>query len=473
MTRSHAVNDGLIGIRLRTRPALRTHVPLGLVLGIVIAAPSHGQVSLSLLADHALTPNESDSIGVFCRCFHHAPRNQFYCVYAARPAGSTLPPGRMPRFAWREYDASFGFTGRQGSLAGFPSAGDFGMVQVDSTYYHLTVAGTNYKLSRFDDDLVLLGSTIIPLDLHDSNTDQLMGYAHDGLVIGALHEPTETSPRFPMQADWTPSAHLFQYDLALQPLAPDRYLVPTFYSWGGSVVWNPDNARFQIVTMDSFPTYQLYAYEYDANWNWLGQHLLADDGQWSQGLIWDGTYYYVAYHSGHEHRSGNVVVAVFDLDWNRLFSTTITENDPFPPPLGSNTNAQRPFITKVGDTLYVSYDAGTYTYYGGGTIRENFDWQAHVSALRINHVTGVPAATPHGAWTVFPQPSRGVFHLGRENMQDLADIEVVDLAGRIVEARKMRGASDSIDLSLRPAGIYFLRIRAAGATEIWRLVKID
>lgn len=448
---------------------MRNAVLLALLL---VAAPARGQLSLAVESDHALTPNETDSIGVFCRWFHHAGRDRFYAVYAGRPANSPLPPGRMPWFSWREYAPGFVFTGRHGTLPGLPGAGDFGMIQVDSTYFHLTTAGWDYKLSRFDDDFDLTGSTVIALDEHDSNTDQMLGWGNGEVLIGALHQETATHPRFPMQPAWTPHAHLFRYSSSLAPSGADMHLDPTFYAWGGSVAWNPDRGVHAIVTMDSFPTYDLFAYEYDANWNFLGQHLLSGDGQWSQGLLWDGHHWFVAYHTGNEHRCGNVVVAAFDGDWRPVAQVTLNAFATFPPPLGPGHCAQRPFLTRVGDSLFVSYDVATYDYLGGTAVISRLDWQAHVAVVRVHEPAGVAAPLARPGFHVFPSPTRGAVRWSRPTGGGAAELLVTDVRGRVVR-RGPAGASGLVDLTDRAPGVYFLRLRDASGETVRRVVRLD
>lgn len=452
---------------------MRTRVLLALLASTVLAARiGVAAITLTPVADLALTPNETDSIGVFSRWFPHAGRDRFYEIYAGRPPGSSLAPGLMSHLAWREYDATLGFTGRSGSLAGVPSAGDFAFAQVDSTYFVVSVDGFDYRLSSFDDDFRPLGHTVLPLDIHDSNTDQLIGYGDGRLLIGSLHEPTATHPRFPMQAAWTPSVHLFQYDTSLQAAAADRYLAPTFYSWGGSATFNPVNHRFVVVSMDSFPTYQLFAYEYDETWTLLGQHLISHDGQWSQGLLWDGAHYFVAYHSGHEHRCGNIVLAAFDIDWNPEASVTLTQLPSFPPPLGPGLNVQRPFVTRVGDSLFVSYDAGHYTYLGTGHFLEDKDWQAHVSVVRLGTTASVPGLAPAAALSVRPVPAhaRLDYTVGSDGRP--VDVELLDLSGRVLDRRAGSASSGAFDLGAGPPGVYFVRARLGGTSVVRRVVKI-
>ncbi len=187
------------------------------------------QPSLTFLSHHPLTPNNEDTIGVFCRVFYHPIREKFYTVYAGRDTTSNDPQGQMGYFAWREYDTNFVFTGVHDSLSNHVSAGDFAMVQVGTDYYHLTSGPPGkYKLSKYNEDFVLDHDTLITLDSHDSNTDQLMNYTNGRLVIGAFHEQSQTYPSFPMQNSWTPVMHKLEFDLNLNMVTVDTHLTETF-----------------------------------------------------------------------------------------------------------------------------------------------------------------------------------------------------------------------------------------------------
>jgi hypothetical protein len=218
-----------------------------------------------------------------------------------------------------------------------------------------------------------------------------MNFANNRLVIGSVYEPSATTtPTLRLQqASWTPRVHLFQYDTTLKKIEEPLFLDPVYYSWGASALFV--NNKYYVISSDSLPRpASLYAFEYDVNWKYLNRYLLSNDGQWSQGVLWDGKYYYVAYHTGGEHRSGNVMIGVYDVNWKLITSTTVTSYNTYPPPAGANTNANRPFLTRVGNTLYISYDAEAYTYTNGPPFYTfTNSWQARVTAYQITTSTGV------------------------------------------------------------------------------------
>lgn len=435
---------------------------LGAAVGLPLARPAAAQVSLTPLRHLQITPNAQDSAGVFCRTFYHPGRDRFYVVYAGRAGAASSTT--MNYYRWREYDGGFQPTGRYGTLPGFGTAvGDFAMVMVDSTFFHATAGpGYTFKLSRFDDDFAAQGSTLVSLDPADGRADMLLNYVNGRLVLGALHQVGVVHPTFPMQTPaWTPVMHKWEYDLNLAALAPPVYLAPTFSAWGGSALFN--GGHYYVVSQDSFPAYNLDAYEYDAAWTPLATHHLSTDGQWSQGVLWDGTWYFLAYHSGHQHNSGNITVGIYDAAWQPVYSTTITDNavylPPTSPPIGTHQlNANRPFLTRVGDRLYVSYDVDGYVLNSFPTFY-SFDnqWQAHVQELRIDTVGGVPAPEVTPPLALSPNPAGHALTVAAR--QPIESVEILDAGGRLVRHLAGAGASLRVELTGLRAGVYLARAR--------------
>lgn len=453
----------------RTPCAARLLTVVLIAAGCCAAGGAVGaQIHLTPLRHLQVTPNEQDSSGVFCRTFHHPGRNMFYVTYAGRPSAAAGP---QRYYRWREYDADFEPTGRSGTLPGFGSnVGDYAMLRVDSTYYHVAgTAGHAFKLTRFNDDFQSEGSTIIPLDPSDGTADMILDYANGRLILGALHQEGVTHPTFPMQTpSWTPVMHKWEFDLDLGSLAAPVYLNPTFSTWGGSCVFN--GSRYFVVTQDSFPAVNLEAYEYDTAWNHLGTHHLSSEGQWSQGVLWDGTYYFVAYHSGRQHHSGNITVAVFDAAWTPVYSTVLTNYANYipqvSPPLGTRQeNANRPYLTRVGQKLYVSYDVDAYVLNAFPTFY-TFEkrWQSHVMELQIDEVGDVPEPNTPPVLRVYPNPTSGELSLNAE--LPIERVDIVDAGGRVVRTLTAggdrAGTSWRMELADLPRGVYLARARTAG-----------
>jgi len=336
-------------------------------------------ISLTLVSSHAYTPNEHDVIGAFARIYYHPLKNKFYMVYAARKQNQTTPPGMLDYFRWIELDESMKTTGAQGTLSGQTGAGDFAMVMAGDAYYHLTTNGStgDYLLTKYDENFSIVDSTVIDLDPCESNIDQLMNYTNGRLIIGAMQDKGVCPPVNPPSLSLMPYTDIYQYDLDLKELAPPHLLeTPSKITWGASIIYH--GGYYYEITMNNFNDRNLYAYAYDQNFNYVSSTLLDDDGQWSQGVLFDGKYFYVAFHTG-DHNHGNIILKIFDEQWNAVYQTQVTSYD-IPTQNGVRSyNANRPFLLKLGDALFVSYDVESYDY-----PVNNKDWQANLKVYRIN-----------------------------------------------------------------------------------------
>lgn len=422
--------------------------------------------TLSLLNSYSLTPNPTDTIGAFARIYYHQPRNKFYTIYAARPAGSALPSGMLTNFAWREYDINMNFTGNKGTLPGFTGAGDFACVMVDSTYYHLTNLGSTtsgvlkYKLTKMDDNFATLATQTITLNARDSNIDQLLNYTNGRLIIGAMQDSSAMPPTTPPLPTYNPNVHIFQYDLNLNPITPDKVLTPKAYSWGASCIFNAGN--YYILTTNSISTHTLYCYKYDANFNYQSTTQISNDGQWSQGVLFYGGYYYLAHHKG-DHNRGNVSIDIYDINWNPVNTTTVT-NFAIPTTTGAiSYNANRPFLLMVGTKLYVSYDIEQYIL----PVNQK-NWQAAVKVYQINGITGVNDLDEKNMFTIAPNPVDDNLTISSSyNTKDIK-YEVIDNTGKLV----LIGETKSVSLSGLRNGIYYLRISDAKDGTILQTKKL-
>jgi hypothetical protein len=218
------------------------------------------------------------------------------------------------------------------------------------------------------------GSVDIPFDPnYEAGNDQLMNLTGGVLVIGTLYDTAGTGPGYMtgMHTGTTyPQLRFYDPATLIEVASTRRLLDESNIPSGGSIAHR--GAKYSLVTADRMESPQtpskLYAYEWDESWAYLGKTLLSSDGQWSQGLLVDGDRIYVAYHQG-QHVRGDVRLAVFDSAWRKLAELEVTK-------YGGAQTAQRPWILKVGNRIYVSYDVAT----GGDRLK---DWQAHVAIVEI------------------------------------------------------------------------------------------
>lgn len=436
---------------------------------LFLSLGSEAQVSLSLLQDYKLTPSGQDSTGVFCRCFYHGARNKFYVVYAARALSS--PPGFNQYYRWAEYSSNFVATGLTGTLTGLGSgAGDYAITMVGHAYYHVTGTGMSawqYRLTKYDDNFNLVNSITFTIDAADSKADLMLNYANGKLIIGAFHQNGENHPTMSMQSPtWTPQMHKWEFDTSLVQIGQSVYLNESFTPWGGSCIYS--NNKYQIVTLDKWqghgnPNYNLNVYRYDANWNYIDTKALNNDGQWSQGVLWDGNFYYVAYHTGHLHRSGNITLGVYDANWNAVYSSTITNFQVFDPSNNSPTlnttqhNPNRPYLSKVNDLLYVSYDEQNYVcsqYSPIPLVSESKLWQAHVAVVKINGLTSLDERLKEPTLLLYPNPVKEEMHV---SVNSRGTLRLINMVGEIVYSTEVEAGERNIHLPRTESGLYVLQ----------------
>lgn len=446
--------------------------PLVLLGPLLLTAVTVAQISLTPLGQWQLTPTAEDSSGVFCRIFHHPTRNTFYCFYATRPGTS----GPMTGFRWKEFDAHFMPTGTEGLLPGFTNAGDMAMVQVGTDYYHITAAPPwDLVLTRFNEDMQATGSLLIPIDPSDSQADMMLNDVHGHLVLGVFHQEGTLHPTMPQQqAGWAPTMHRWEIGLDLVPVGPPVLMPQVFDTWGASCVQDGDG--YAVVTMSKWPIYHLNSYRYDAQWNFLDSVALSADGQWSQGAIWADPYYYVAYHSGHEHRAGNITLGIFTADWSPVYDTTITDNSVFvpgsSPPLNTlQHNANRPFLCKVQDTLFIAFDVDDYVLHGytPPLFAEGQRWQAMVSRWLVNgsSPTGLAVSPEDRAITLLP--GADAWHPVLRSDAS-GEVIVYDLLGRPMFRTTVRAGMQALPLPASARGLCLVRAQVGGQVRVLRYV---
>ncbi|MFA5840316.1 MAG: hypothetical protein WC890_06660 [Candidatus Margulisiibacteriota bacterium] len=347
-----------------------------IVIGMVIVScgsliTNSTGFSLTYESTLIITPNDYHKTASFCRIFYVSSLNKFYVIYCGIRQGTS---GILPtdtNYAWREYDANLQFTGRCGTLE-YVSATDYAAAFDGDYFYMLNGNPQGYFLAKYDLNFNRLVSTVISWDSSwESGSDQMMNYTNGKLYLSTLYDSDRIdSSAVVGMAAGTSYPHMFIYNTSLEAISDFYLTAESNIPSGASVIYT--NSHFFIVTTNVFPGGDLYAYKYDSNWNYLDKTFLAADGQWSQGLIMDNNKYYVAYHVG-RHGNGNVAIGVYDSNWNNLYSKTITNYQ-------DDYNAQRPWLIKVGNKVYISYDVDALI---GGT-EEARNWQGYIDVYRVN-----------------------------------------------------------------------------------------
>jgi hypothetical protein len=91
-------------------------------------------------------------------------------------------------------------------------------------------------------------------------------------------------------------------------------------------------------------------------------------------------------------------------------------------------------------------------------------------------VTVVHTLVPElaSAITVYPNPTSGVFHLGKDNgfLTDRLSVTVVDILGREIIRQEIDQPAKITDLFIPGKGLYLVRIRANGQTVLRRVLVL-
>ncbi len=85
-----------------------------------------------------------------------------------------------------------------------------------------------------------------------------------------------------------------------------------------------------------------------------------------------------------------------------------------------------------------------------------------------------PKAAEHPFMQIFPNPCQGRF-IVRFSQQGAAGgrLDVMDITGRLVTTRLIRGTAEEFDLSQNPDGFYFLRLVVGNRQEIGKILIIS
>ena len=223
-------------------------------------------------------------------------------------------------------------------------------IDTDGRFYYLLNAHPDgWRLTKFDLDFNPVQETIAPLPASHAANDQMLRVWDGRLYLSGLYNPTDAAgqPGQEPDPDAAVYTHLWIYDTDLN-LLEDHVLDDEPNINGGTLI--PYGGGFAYIAADNFLRNNLKAYLYDADWNFASSVLLAENAQWSMGgAVADGRIY-IAYHRG-QHEQGDVIVDIFDMDWNRLEQIEVTA-------VTDGFNAQRPWVQVYGDVMFISYDIG-------------------------------------------------------------------------------------------------------------------
>ncbi len=327
-----------------------------------------------------VTPDDEFLTGSFARINYVPANNRFVVTFGTK--ASTEPNTSMGAgYAYKEYSLDMQETGKSGLIQWYfnvSEAGDSGSCMVNSTYYCAFVSQVNpaygWTIIKYDAaNWTRLGETFFPLENpNQGDLDPCVAYVNGHLDICNQYNPSGIWP------EGNSSRHYF-FTADLQPIgvvtADD-----TSHISGASIIF--EDGIYYYVSADKFSG-GLVLMKYDSDWNYLGMKDLIHEAHWSQGLLSDRRYFYVAYLDTSLRNPvsffpvyPNVRLAVFDRSWNLVHTENVTDFV-----RSDNKKGGRPWVILHGNLLYVSYDVDTVNI---TTEEEELKWQAYLSIYKIS-----------------------------------------------------------------------------------------
>jgi hypothetical protein len=323
-----------------------------------------------------VTPDASFQTGSFAR-INYVPATDHFVVTFGTKASTQPGACQGAGYAYKEYTVGMQETGQAGQLIWYSDAceaGDSGSVMVDNVYYSAFVPQDpghpyGWHLAKFDAvSWTMLAETYVTLESpSEGETDPTVAYFDGQLDI---------SDQYNSSGIWQEGSashhHFFSTDL--QPLG-EKILADTPHISGASMI--DVEGVYYFVTANNFAG-DLVVMKYDKDWMYLGVKALIKQAHWSQGVVFDGQRFYVAYMDTRQRSSPgflpvflNVHLAAFDRDWNLEDDVAVTNFTP-----SDNKQPGRPWVILHDNRWYVSYDLDTID---PTTREEQRKWQAYVS----------------------------------------------------------------------------------------------
>ena len=365
-------------------------IPLVVLFSLLFAECGPG-ASMTVAAQQApiefertiqVTPDSEYLTGSFARINYVPATNCLVVTFGIK--ASTEPNTSLGAgYAFKEYDLNLQATGKSGIIQWYPNvteAGDSGSCMVNNTYYCAFVSQTNpeygWTIIKYNaTNWIRLGELFFPLEEpNQGNYDPCVAYVNGQLDICNQYNPSGI---------WQQgfSSHHYFFTADLQPIGMVT-VDDTPHISGASLIY--EDGIYYYVSANVYNG-GLVLMKYDSDWNYLGMKNLISEAHWSQGLVADGQFFYLAYLDTSLRNPENpevffpvypnVRLAVFDRDWNLVHIENVTDFT-----RSDQKKGGRPWVILHGDLLCVSYDVDTVN---ETTEEEEMKWQAYVSVYKI------------------------------------------------------------------------------------------
>jgi hypothetical protein len=99
----------------------------------------------------------------------------------------------------------------------------------------------------------------------------------------------------------------------------------------------------------------------------------------------------------------------------------------------------------------------------------NGEQDVYYSYIQPSITIGLSPSPELSAWSIYPNPSNGVFYLSGTGSQ--ANIELFNVHGQLIYSAQLQSRLTTIDLNGKSKGFYFLKIKEQdGSIEVRKLL---
>jgi hypothetical protein len=412
-------------------------------LSVIPLRQSFAQGIFNLVKSVAVTPSGDYLNADFVRIGYVPGRDRFIVTFNTMVSDSGLCSesfdgfyGLYRVYAYKEYTANMDETGKD-SIVSCHGTCDTGGLFIGDDFYlasaeiHDTVDGWN--LTKFN-----AVTWAKPIEFYFALTDS-NSYAADPTLAFVNGQIDISGPHFGLVTHH----NFFTTDLQLES---QRLLDDTMNVGFSSMIALGDTTYFLSCKPGSTYWSEIVM-KYDSSWNYLGMKTLRDSAATPQGLVFDGTMFYVAYTTRSDGTPfvENIHLAAFNTSWNLVDDVALTNFT-----LQDSTCSIHPYLVLRNNRLYVSYSQNA----PAGGIET---LQAYVKVYDIN--TGIMDISLSASVNIFPNPFSTQTTLQTDKLFKDATLTVYNSFGQQVkQINNINGQTITLQRDNLSNGLYFLQL---------------
>jgi len=271
----------------------------------------------------------------------------------------------------KEYDEGFELKGQETSLTN-TSGANFQVVY-DGTHFYIVDAlllrkfDTNWKEIKNISYYNLLSKDIA--EQWEHGVDDMLLYQNRGDVFIGIasngEKVNKEDDKDAKKVDIPDSLYVQKFNSDL--IQTDDFLLKDIGNVPGSSILIQDGNLIVVSSNKHWNDSSLISLQYDEDLNLIERKVISEvenaNEEFPMGLLFTDNMYFVGYH----HVTGNlsipmggdyliktdVILKVFDKDWNMISEALVTDEGTFE---SEHNNAGRPHLVYVNDKIYIAYD---------------------------------------------------------------------------------------------------------------------